>query len=311
MIKTAKELVAACLDAVNNFKTLYVMGCFGAPMTEKNKARYINGYAFNQKDERKAKIQAASADTFGFDCICFIKALFWGWTGDPEQVYGGAVYKGGGVPDISADQLLGQCIGVSEDFSTIVPGEYVWLPGHCGIYVGDGLAAEATFEPEEGVQLQCVLPMGVKEGMPATGWVKHGKLPWVSYETEPEEDSKIYKVVVYADGQTDAEEKRQQLIAAGYSAVIEVIEPEHTPEEKPDEPTPAPVEPAWEPDVGDLVQFKGGLQYGSANGTAGEERPAGLARITKTAPGKLHPWHLVKTGKTGPYGWVDRDTFIS
>ena len=80
-------------------------------------------------------------------------------------------------------------------------------------------------------------------------------------------------------------------------------------EEKPADPVPAPAEPAWEPQEGDVVQFQGGLQYSQANGTAGEERPVGLAKITKIAPGKLHPYHLVKTGSSGPYGWVDRNTF--
>ena len=61
MIQTAKELVAACLDTAKNYKTLYVMGCFGAPMTQSNKNRYLNGYAFNRKPERKAKIDAATA----------------------------------------------------------------------------------------------------------------------------------------------------------------------------------------------------------------------------------------------------------
>lgn len=32
MIKAAKELAAACVDVSTNYKTLYVMGCFGAPM---------------------------------------------------------------------------------------------------------------------------------------------------------------------------------------------------------------------------------------------------------------------------------------
>ena len=304
MIKTAKELVAACLDAAKNFKTLYVLSCFGAPMNEKNKARYAKA-----DPKRAAEIMAADADTFGFDCVCFIKGLFWGWKGDPNQVYGGAAYKSNGIPDIGADQLIKQCIDVSDDFSTIQPGEYVWLPGHCGIYVGDGLAAEATFEPESGVQLQAVLPMGVKDGYPATGWVKHGKLPWISYEAEEKDDSNVYKVVVYADGLIDAEKKRQQLVAAGFSAVVEVVKPEQIPEEKPAEPSPAPAEPAWEPKEGDVVQFKGGTQYGSANSKDGSWRPAGLAKITKKAPGKLHPWHLVKMGAQGPYGWVDRDSF--
>ena len=292
---------------VNNYKTMYVLSCFGAPMNAKNKERYAKA-----DPKRAEKIRAASADTFGFDCICFIKGLLWGWKGDPNQVYGGAAYKSNGVPDIGADQLIKQCIDVSEDFSTIVPGEYVWLPGHCGIYVGDGLAAEATFEPESGVQLQCVLPMGVKPGMPATGWVKHGKLPWISYEAEPEEtDIYTYRVVVdNLPSKEAAEDLVQHLAGMAIIARMEVSGVlEKLPEVSTPAPVPTPVEPAWEPKEGDIVQFKGGLQYSQANGTAGEERPAGLAKITIYKPGKLHPYHLVKTGKIGPYGWADRDTF--
>ena len=92
-IMTAKELVSKCLDTAKNYKTLYVMGCFGAPMTVGNKARYTKNHPFNALPERSAKILAAAEDTFGFDCVCFIKALLWGWSGDESQVYGGAVYK--------------------------------------------------------------------------------------------------------------------------------------------------------------------------------------------------------------------------
>ena len=307
MIKTAKELAAFCMDVVNNYKTLYVMGCFGAPMNQSNKTRYINGYTFNAKDERKAKIQAATADTFGFDCVCFIKALFWGWHGDPGQVYGGAAYKSNGVPDIGADQMLKVCTDVSTDFSTIVPGELVWLPGHVGIYVGGGLAAEATWEPDEGVQLQCVLPMGVKPGMPATGWVKHGKLPWISYEEEPEDtDIHTYRVVVDNLPSKEVAEDLVQHLAG--MAIIARMEVSGVLEKAPEAPAPVEPEKEWSPNVGDIVYFKGGLQYSSSNGATGSQRGAGQARITKTFGGK-HPYHLVKTGSSGPYGWVDRDSF--
>ena len=179
MIKTAKELVAAALDAANNHKTLYVMGCFGAPMTESNKTRYINHHSYNQKSERKEMIQAASVDTFGFDCVCLVKGLLWGWNGNSSKTYGGAGYAVNGVPDIGTEQMISVCKDVSTDFSKIQIGEFLWMQGHCGIYIGDGQAVECTPAWKNCVQITTV--RNIKSG---TGhlWTKHGKLPYVSYE---------------------------------------------------------------------------------------------------------------------------------
>ena len=91
-IKTARELATAAKAVAKNYKTLYVMGCIGSPMTPANKQRYISHHSYNKNSTRKAMINAASSDTFGFDCVCFIKALLWGWRGDGAHVYGGAGY---------------------------------------------------------------------------------------------------------------------------------------------------------------------------------------------------------------------------
>ena len=40
MMKSS-ELVAKVVDIAKYYKTLYVMGCFGAPLTDTNKSRYI------------------------------------------------------------------------------------------------------------------------------------------------------------------------------------------------------------------------------------------------------------------------------
>ena len=45
-----------------------VQGCFGAPMTDYNKKRYTNNNSYNAAPARKKLIEAADADTFGFDC---------------------------------------------------------------------------------------------------------------------------------------------------------------------------------------------------------------------------------------------------
>ena len=178
-IQTAKELAAACVDVAKNYRTLYVRGAFGWPMNDHNKQRAMNSYSYNSAADRAKKIKAAAKDTFGFDCVNFLKALLWGWEGDPGQNYGGAKYASNGVPDCTEAMMIDACGDVTTDFSGILPGEAVWLPGHIGIYVGDGLAVECTPTWADGVQLTACnrdVP-----GYPRRDWVKHGKLPYVTY----------------------------------------------------------------------------------------------------------------------------------
>ena len=184
MIKTGKELAAACVDVAKNYKTLYVMGCFGWPMNDHNKQRAKNEYDYNRR--KAAKIDAASADTFGFDCVNLIKALLWGWNGDVNAPYGGAVYQSNGVPDINDDMMIRECKDVSTDFSKVQPGEAVWMQGHIGIYVGDGLAVECTPIWSDGVQITACNCS--KAGYNRRDWTKHGKLPWVTYEVQEEKE---------------------------------------------------------------------------------------------------------------------------
>ncbi len=183
MIRTGKELAAACEAVARDVKTVYVLGCFGAPMTPKNKNRYLAAHSGNRQPGRKEKILGATSETFGFDCVCLVKGLLWGWSGDKNKVYGGAVYESNGVPDMGADRLFGKCAEISADFSDILPGEVLWMPGHMGIYIGKGLAVEATPAWSGGVQVTAVENMGKTEGYPARRWEKHGRLPYVTYDS--------------------------------------------------------------------------------------------------------------------------------
>ena len=36
---------------------------------------------------------------FGFDCVCLIKSLLWGWNGNEKLPHGGAVYESRGLYD--------------------------------------------------------------------------------------------------------------------------------------------------------------------------------------------------------------------
>lgn len=182
---TAKVFVDKAVDIAKNYKTLYVMGCFGAPLTGSNVSRYCNNHSYNKNATRTAMIKAAanqSPPVFGFDCVCLIKGILWGWDGDASRTYGGAGYAINGVPDIGADTMITKCTGVSTTgWDDMVIGEAVWMSGHIGIYIGDGLAVECSPKWENKVQITAVGNIGSKAGYNTRRWTKHGKLPYVDY----------------------------------------------------------------------------------------------------------------------------------
>lgn len=248
-VMKATDFVNKAVDIAKNYKTLYVMGCFGAPMNSYNKKRYINNGAaggYNARSDRKAMIQAASADTFGFDCVCLIKGILWGWNGNQNKSYGGASYASKGVPDIGANGMIQVCSGVSTNFSNIVPGEAVWKEDHIGIYIGNGLAVECTPAWQNKVQITAVGNIGSKSGYNTRQWTKHGKLPYIDYSEQAQTPAPAPKKTIdelahevingkWGSGQT----RKDRLTAAGYdyaavqARVNEILKSNQTPTPKP------------------------------------------------------------------------------
>lgn len=186
-VMTANQLVAKAVDIAKNYKTLYVMGAFGAPLTEANKERYCKNHEYNRRPARQELIRAASSDTFAFDCVNIIKGILWGWSGNLNATYGGASYASNGVPDIDADQMINRCSEVSANFANIKPGEMLWKSGHAGIYIGDGLGVECTPAWYDKVQITAVGNIGRVSGYNVRQWSRHGKLPWIDYTAKEEE----------------------------------------------------------------------------------------------------------------------------
>ena len=152
-------------------KTLYVKGGFGLRLDAKGKKRAIDSYAYNAK--RADKINAMPNNSFGFDCIGTIKGAFWGFTGDTSKVYGGAIYKSNDVPDVNELGMFKLCYDVSTDFSNIQRGEYLYMKGHCGTYIGSGRVIESTPAGKDGVQITDIS---------FQKWTHHAKIPFVKYE---------------------------------------------------------------------------------------------------------------------------------
>ena len=181
-VMTAESFANKAKDVAKNYKTLYVLGCFGAPLTDTAKKRYIAQNSYNSSETRKKKINAASSDVFGFDCVCLLKGLLWGWNGDKTRIYGGAKYESNGVPDVNANVMFSKyCTDKSSNFSKIEIGEFVWMDGHIGVYVGNGLAVECTPIWKDGVQITAVGNIGKKSGYNTRTWTRHGKSTFLDY----------------------------------------------------------------------------------------------------------------------------------
>lgn len=206
MIKNNIEFVEILKKIATEYKTLYVNGCFGAPLTNKNKDRYTKNTSFNRQPARTNMIMAASEDTFGFDCVNLVKGALWGWKGDKKANYGGAVYCSNGVPDIGETAMINRCADVSSDFSKIEVGELLYMPGHVGVYIGNGLAVECSSAFKNCVQITAVKNIGTINGQNHRRWTSHGKLPYFAYiknaipEKEKEKEKEPEKETVASSG---------------------------------------------------------------------------------------------------------------
>lgn len=159
-------------------KTLYVKGGGGAKLTPQNKMRFSSNDAFNIK--RTNLIFAASEDTRAFDEFGFLAAI-------------------SGYNCRCIGEVVALCEDISKDFSTIVPGEAVFLKDRFGIFVGDG-------------KVITVNPLGIGETI-LDGWASHGKLPEVQY-VEPVAEAPVETEVV-EDGETemDGDIQREETVS--------------------------------------------------------------------------------------------------
>lgn len=188
----ASELVQKLTDIATKYKTVYMWGVFGSPVTEaiiKEKAtQYPDWYNSSKVAQLRTYI---GKNTYGFDCVNLMKGVLWGWDGNPNAYYGGAKYASNGVPDVSADGMINLCKDVkTTDFDKMLVGEGLWMPGHWGVYIGNGLAVECTPIWKNGAQITAVGNIGTKSGYNTRRWTKHGKVPYVLYE-EPKVDVEV------------------------------------------------------------------------------------------------------------------------
>ena len=175
----ANNFTSKLCNIATTKKTVYAWGMFGSIITKSRVQDKAKQYPYWYTDSKISSVFAplygSNPPVWGFDCVGLVKAVLWGWNGDDNKTYGGAVYASNGVPDLSADAMIDRCKNVSGDMGSIAIGEFLWMKGHCGVYIGNGKVVESSPKWANGVQITALT---------ARNWLKHGKLPWVEYSVE-------------------------------------------------------------------------------------------------------------------------------
>lgn len=179
----SKDFIKMLQKALNS-NTIYALGMFGQVINDSIITYKTKQYPSFYTSSRVAQLNSLKGKNyFGFDCVCLIKGVLWGWEGNLADSNGGAKYASNGVLDIGTEQMIAVCKNVSTDFTNIIPGALVWMQGHVGVYIGDGQVIECTTAWTSKVLQSGLSNIGGK-GQFKRNWTKWGLLPYVDYSDQ-------------------------------------------------------------------------------------------------------------------------------
>lgn len=137
---------------------------------------------------------------FCFDCIGIIKSVCNGWKADKKATAGGC--KLDSYIDLTEIGLLKDCTKSSTDFKNICVGEYLYMQGHGGTYVGTFKAGNYYYNTIEvaidfgkagimktWVDVETGYRYSHKGGQRSAEWLYHGMLSKIDYSKK--EKSKV------------------------------------------------------------------------------------------------------------------------
>ena len=215
-LMTAAQFVAKAKE-IEKTTTAYMWGTYGRPITQALITAKKKQYPTRYTDAYVKALQALIGKGFAWDCCGLIKGILWGWDGKKD-----VPYSVNGVPDTGTDgfQKLGK--NESTDWKNIPVGAILNKKGHMGIYIGDGLAIEATSAWQKKVMITYVSNIGVKAGYNGHAWESWYLLPqWIDYgdvpvpaPTPPKPVSKLDAWIAKNDLKLGAKGKHVEVIQA-------------------------------------------------------------------------------------------------
>lgn len=152
-----------------NFNTRYGWGCWGQPITSAIITQKAQQYPAHYDAARQRALNALIGRGYLTDCVGLIKGYYWGQQ-PGDTLVGYDVHS-----DVSADGMYYNA-KIRGPMATMpdVPGICVQLPGHIGVYVGNGYVIEST----RGFYGDGV----TKTRLSDRGWVHWLQCPYITYE---------------------------------------------------------------------------------------------------------------------------------
>lgn len=100
------------------------------------------------------------------DCSGLVKGILWGYPNNGK-------YCSNRVTDVNANTIINKyCSITGTPHSNMPVGSFLWMKGHCGIYIGNNQVIESTPKWKNGVQIT---------KLSARKWLKYGILKWLDY----------------------------------------------------------------------------------------------------------------------------------
>lgn len=162
---------------------------YQAGLSQYGKIKYDNTYPNNVMRYNWAE------GCWTADCLGFVHCMVNGFAGNKDELGGGAVMDDFVLMSDEYTTLTKHCYDQSMDFSNIIPGEFLYMPGHVGLYIGDhepfndgrifNVAETCYSSWGGGGLLSYVDRFGIrknhKNGSTAGSWAQHGKFYRVDY----------------------------------------------------------------------------------------------------------------------------------
>ncbi len=141
---------------------------------------YNNKYPYN--------LGYYDGNTISWDCWNLGKSILWSRGTIVDNYTPGnhaSIDTSIGLGDWDGLTIIQKAPNCGSDFSNLVPGEWLYMDGHTGYYIGNGQVIECT----AGWNAWCVVQSQIdssghrsKDGVDGGYWLYHGMVPWIQYQ---------------------------------------------------------------------------------------------------------------------------------